>query len=172
MKISTTHQNLSEVMDYSKVLTEPENYLGTNWKEVLNFWIYLDDLSEPVKKRLIDCDKSQLYIVFDEYMDLIDRMLAESDLDYVAENIWYSVESFSHWEWFSYWASLELLCHQKLLNQGMDLKYFSLFIPPKPKIVLVSTPKGEVTMDYMKSIVNKFYPNLFGDQPFSSQMFS
>jgi hypothetical protein len=45
MKISTTHKKFADRLWDQPVLEYPERFLGPNWKNVLNFWIYLDTLS-------------------------------------------------------------------------------------------------------------------------------
>jgi hypothetical protein len=45
MKISKAHQNFADHLDDQTALEYPEYFLGPNWKDVLNFWIYLDTLS-------------------------------------------------------------------------------------------------------------------------------
>jgi hypothetical protein len=45
MVISKIHQDLATSTS-SAILECPEGFLGPNWKDVLNFWIYLDTLSD------------------------------------------------------------------------------------------------------------------------------
>jgi hypothetical protein len=55
MKISSTHQQFANDLKDQTALEYPERFLGPNWKNVLNFWIYLDTLndeeSELINKR-------------------------------------------------------------------------------------------------------------------------
>jgi hypothetical protein len=44
MNYSTAHLLLAK--DFPDVLTEPEKYLGPNYKTVLNFWSFMDTLNE------------------------------------------------------------------------------------------------------------------------------
>ncbi len=44
MKISKAHQKLSKLLNNPRVLEHPEEFLGPNWKAVLNFWLFLDTL--------------------------------------------------------------------------------------------------------------------------------
>ena len=53
MKISISHQNFANWLKDQDVLTNPEKYLGHNWKDVLNFWIHLDTLSVE-ERRIIN----------------------------------------------------------------------------------------------------------------------
>jgi hypothetical protein len=45
MKISIPHHSFAERLNDQTALERPELFLGPNWKNVLNFWIYLDTLS-------------------------------------------------------------------------------------------------------------------------------
>jgi hypothetical protein len=45
IKISKTHQRFAVDLNDQTALEYPERFLGPNWKNVLNFWIYLDTLS-------------------------------------------------------------------------------------------------------------------------------
>ena len=45
MKISKPHQRFANRLSNQRALSHPDEFLGPNWKEVLNFWIYLDTLS-------------------------------------------------------------------------------------------------------------------------------
>jgi hypothetical protein len=53
--ISKSHKRFSERLRNPRVLTNPEEFLGPNFEAVLNFWLFLDELSEEqwrvVKKR-------------------------------------------------------------------------------------------------------------------------
>jgi hypothetical protein len=53
MKISNTHQNLSDRLNNPKVLTNPEPFLGPNWETVLRWWLYYDSLTREQKNELI-----------------------------------------------------------------------------------------------------------------------
>jgi hypothetical protein len=53
--ISKIHKHFSELLKNPRVLEFPEEFLGENYEAVLNFWLFLDELSEEqwrvVKKR-------------------------------------------------------------------------------------------------------------------------
>jgi hypothetical protein len=44
--ISKIHKRFLESLNNPRVLENPEEFLGPNYKEVLNFWLILDELSE------------------------------------------------------------------------------------------------------------------------------
>jgi hypothetical protein len=45
MEHSTTHKLISKFMNNPEVLTNPEYYLGPNYRSVLDFWFYVDSLN-------------------------------------------------------------------------------------------------------------------------------
>ncbi len=52
MKISKTHQSLSNRLKNPEVLTNPEPFLGPNWETVLRFWLYYESLTDEQKREL------------------------------------------------------------------------------------------------------------------------
>jgi hypothetical protein len=46
MTYSKTHKRFADRLNNQRALEHPEDYLGSNWKDVLNFWWYLECLSE------------------------------------------------------------------------------------------------------------------------------
>ena len=54
MKISKTHQRFADRLRNQRALEHLEEFLGPNWKDVLNFWLYLDTLSYDQWKSIID----------------------------------------------------------------------------------------------------------------------
>jgi hypothetical protein len=53
MKISNTQQALSNRLNNTEVLTNPESFLGPNWETVLRFWLYYDSLNYRQSNKLI-----------------------------------------------------------------------------------------------------------------------
>jgi hypothetical protein len=52
MTYSKTHAEVFKKLKDQKVLTHPEDFLGPNWKEVLDFWSFIDTLSEEEKLKM------------------------------------------------------------------------------------------------------------------------
>jgi hypothetical protein len=52
MKISNTHQSLSNCLKNPEVLTNPESFLGPNWETVLRWWLYCESLTYEQKNEL------------------------------------------------------------------------------------------------------------------------
>jgi hypothetical protein len=121
MKISKTHQNFANCPGNARALRHQEEFLGPNWMDVLNFWIYLDTLS--VK---------QLRIADSRYWALApalrrgSRDLARKAAEHVtSELILDRVLRFSPNLGAGY-AAWELIGAHKILEQGIPLT----FVPP------------------------------------------
>jgi hypothetical protein len=127
-KISKIHQAFSEELNKPEALTNPEKYLGPNWEDVLNFWIYVDTLSDEERKEMSD-----------RYWEL-DNVVLDSSY-FAARNAAEEVvgEDFRYAAWLAAWfvtgrrvvfgnATEELIGYHKLLEQGklpLALQYCS-----------------------------------------------
>jgi hypothetical protein len=125
MKISNPHQLFSEYLREPRALTNPEDFLGPNWEDVINFWLYVDGLSEDETRKIRD-----RYWALDDDV----REFARATAHFVAEEIvgekvrdaiWYA----NYWRVFGD-ATLELLAHHKLLEQGETLIALPLCLNP------------------------------------------
>jgi hypothetical protein len=54
MKISKTHQRFADLLDTQSALRYPEEFLGPNWRDVLNFWFFINTLSFEQLNRVGD----------------------------------------------------------------------------------------------------------------------
>jgi hypothetical protein len=54
---SKTHQKYAEIMSNENILSHPEDFLGSNYEAVLNFWTFLDSLSEEQWKEVRKRDR-------------------------------------------------------------------------------------------------------------------
>jgi len=131
MKISTAHQRFADLLYHQTALeyiartlplgskNTPEYFLGPNWKDVLNFWIYLDTLSAE-----------DLWIVFNRYLALgcvdplkdLTRNAAENTIgEYYTLAAWNATPTVA-----SAHATLELIGSHNLKS----LKFLPLFLNP------------------------------------------
>jgi hypothetical protein len=145
MKISKIHQNFADrQLYYQRALENPEEYLGPNWKDVLNFWIYLDTLSfeqfETVR---------MLYLKLNGYYEW--RLARNTAREVTSESITQSVYASAltsgpagaaratlelietHADVLAGGecaarATFELIGAHKLLDQGKELKIVQLFL--------------------------------------------
>jgi hypothetical protein len=110
MKISTTHQRFVRILSNQRALEHPEEFLGPNWKDILNFWLYLDTLSS----RIISSVDQQTVGLSEPY-SIIGVVAAYSaypaSLSIPAGN-----------------ATLELICCHKILERGESLRFVSLLM--------------------------------------------
>jgi hypothetical protein len=133
MKISKTHQNFADRVQKlsgksaQDVLDHPGKYLGPNYKSVINFWLYLDTLSEDQLKDVEDCYHA---------LRIKDIMDAKNNLMRYA---WDLRDGFSagisafiispYAKPVANWATLELIGLKKLLKQGHQPLFLPLIYP-------------------------------------------
>ena len=126
MKISKTHQNFANRQDFGyqqRVLSHPDEFLGPNWKEVINFWLYLDNLSDE-QFNLVERHYNNLHMGVRQIIKERARWAALYD---TPEPISYHVH-ISAPTCASGFASRELIGTHKLLGKGYPLQYTSLFL--------------------------------------------
>jgi hypothetical protein len=133
MKISEAHQKFAgfqhHVYDIPKqdVLTHPENYLGPNWEEVINFWLYIDTLSE--NQWLVVWERYR-YLSVEECRVASGKVLvaAKATIRYAFDASHSASDSVSYANNTAFWATYELIGLQKLLEQGYQPVFFPLFL--------------------------------------------
>jgi hypothetical protein len=123
MKISKTHQRFADRLNDQRALDYPEEFLGPNWREVLNFWLYLDDLSTEQldifrdlywKLEVSDKDFS-CFFAYNAACGVASMLIA-NQADMAAPGSACAV------------ATLELIGAHKILEQGKELKIIQLFL--------------------------------------------
>ncbi len=118
MTYSKIHQAYSEHLNQPDVLTHPAKYLGPNYQDVLNFWIYLDTLSYEENKKMEDryralnCDVQ--ISAFYSAWNLADEVVGW-EFRYAA---WYAAYSVTGGRAVFGNATLELIGSHKLLEQN------------------------------------------------------
>lgn len=114
MKISNSHQVFSHILSAPRAIEYPGEFLGPNWKDVLNFWLFIETLS-PGQIALVD-DKIQIDSFYDRKfrMDCALRVTAE-----------YAADAFNLMPPKFDLAILELIGSHELIKTGVELKYLS-----------------------------------------------
>ena len=128
--ISKAHQRLSERLNNPRVLSNPEEFLGPNYKTVLNFWLRLDELS-----------KEQLKVVRERYYAFFNENPSEwykaADL---ARDASYEVvgANYANYAGYAVWgvtisdaacrATRELIGMHLILDQEKPLTFFEMFL--------------------------------------------
>lgn len=113
MKISKAHQKFSEYLQKTDALENPQNYLGPNYLSVLNFWLYLDNLS---KEQMEKCSKIHRSM---ELIDLPEATIVGSYNAWNSTHIFLGIAAAD--------ATYELINLESLLQNGYTVKYIPLF---------------------------------------------
>ena len=120
MKISKIHQEFSERLKEPRALTNPEDFLGPNWKDVINFWLYVDGLSYDEKLEMNKCywalDYHVRYSAFNASWVAADKFVGWK----VRTAAWSAAYDVTTFVVFGY-ATYELIASHKLLEQGKTL---------------------------------------------------
>jgi hypothetical protein len=133
MKISKTHEEFADRLNFwytvpkQDVLNHPEKYLGPNWEEVINFWLYLDTLSEEQMKVV---EKHYYALNYEERKIARGRSrnVASATIKYgqdASNSAYYSV---SYAKSAAYYATEEFIGLDKLLEQGHQPVFFPMFL--------------------------------------------
>jgi hypothetical protein len=117
MTHSKIHQKFSEHLNNPDVLKNPAKYLGPNWEDVLNFWIYVDTLSEQEKEEM-----RQRYQALNCNVRVSARIASrDAATEVVGEKFsdaaWDAAYDVTGWFIFGD-ATLELIVHHKLIEQN------------------------------------------------------
>ncbi len=119
MKISKIHRRFSEELKEPKALTNPKDFLGPNWEDVINFWLYIDGLSYDEKCEM----NTRYYALEDDVRGLafdISQAAAEEVVgDEVRNAAWMSAYEVTFTVFAD--ATVELISHHKLLEQNKTL---------------------------------------------------
>ena len=122
MKISKTHEEFAEHLNNPRVIYKPEKFLGPNWKDVLNFWLFLDTLSENqwgvVTERSIAID-----VVAQAATREATRFTRDLEFYYTGFN-----PSFGGTKCAAVFATRELTVLHNLLSQNNSLTFFPMFL--------------------------------------------
>jgi carbohydrate-binding DOMON domain-containing protein len=113
---SKTHQRFADELETQRALEYPEEFLGPNWKDVLNFWWFLDGLSEDqweiVRQRDWALDADAAY---------------DAAADDAARDAAWDAAGYAYGGATGY-ATLELIGSHRLLEQGKPITFLPLFL--------------------------------------------
>jgi hypothetical protein len=126
--VSKSHKRFSERVRNTRVLENPEEFLGPNFESVLNFWLILDDLSE---EQLSVVNERYWAENCSEWLKATDLALAASievvgvDCEYHAGYAAYDVT----YSWAAEWITRELIAMHKILEDHQQpLTFFDMFL--------------------------------------------
>ncbi len=133
MKISKTHKEFAKRLNKQDVLNRPEIYLGPNWEAVINFWLYLDTLTEEqlkvVGERYVALNKKKRHISISNARVASVTIKYEQDAEIAAYCSVSSTQSVGV-KTAAYYATCELLGLDKLLKRGHQPVFFPMFLNP------------------------------------------
>jgi hypothetical protein len=130
MKISKAHQWLSNYLEDPKILTNPEDFLGPNWEDVINFWLYIDGLSWDEKRKMNDRYRALNVVMRESAVRAAVVAANEVVGDGIRLAAWLAAISVTNW--FFGQATYELIASHKLLEQGKSLVSLPLCLKSKP----------------------------------------
>jgi hypothetical protein len=116
MKISQTHKRFSDHLREPKVLTNPEDFLGPNWRDVINFWLYIDGLGE---KERIKMNDNYRFLNYD-LIESSDCAAMFAAMEVVGREVRNAAWFETHLYVFRS-VTMELIAHHKLLEQNRTL---------------------------------------------------
>jgi hypothetical protein len=126
MKISKTHQRFANRLRTQRALSHPEEFLGPNWREVLNFWLYQDTLNfdetKNVEMLLRNLDKADRVSAADLAWDAAHDTIRESCF-IAALAAAYIIFGPTSWR-----VTCELIGAHKILEQGKPLTFVPIFL--------------------------------------------
>jgi hypothetical protein len=133
--ISKTHQAFSRRLNNPRVLTNPEEFLGPNYEEVLNFWLILDELSEEqwrVVKERYWAFRNENYSEHCNARNLAYYDSIEAIGKHYANNaFWAAVDATNSCA--ALWATLELIAMHKILKDHQKpLTFFQMSLDQLP----------------------------------------
>jgi hypothetical protein len=136
MKISKIHQEFSAQLQFlynvpkQDVLTHPENFLGPNWEVVINFWLYIDTLTQGqllvVKQRFRSLSRNEQIIAQDKAWNSVVDIAEHCGIAGLsAFNVVFWVNNAA--SNVAKYATLELIGLDKLLAEGHQPVFFPMF---------------------------------------------
>jgi hypothetical protein len=127
MKISTTHQRFADILRSQRALSHPYEFLGPNWKEVLNFWLYLGGLSteqlEIDEDRYEEVPLDGVDIVENAAWETLNACSAGVTSRQKATRIFNAINGC-----VASIATMELVGVHKILEQGKSLTFVPMFL--------------------------------------------
>jgi hypothetical protein len=118
MTYSKTHKRFADRPNNQRALEHPEEFLGVNYKDVLNFWWYLECLSEEQRKIVWERYQALGY----EVRDAAWNAAQGAAYDAVQNSVAYAAE------YAAAYATYELIGSHRLLEQGKSLTFLPLFL--------------------------------------------
>jgi hypothetical protein len=129
MKISKTHQEFADYLNNKRTIDHPDEFLGPNWKDVLNFWIFIDTLNEEqwnsIKEQYWALDTEDN--LNDYYWKTRDYAIEATDQD-VVDAAHFSMSYYITGYFCAIDVTYELIGSHILQEQGKSLIFLPMFL--------------------------------------------
>jgi hypothetical protein len=123
MKISKRHQCFSKVLNNQRALSHPDEFLGPNWRDVLNFWLYIDTLSTE-QLEMANSSYLALDMKYRQYaVNLAWNTASEVTRRHILDSVWWCFPDSA-----SRAATPELMGAHKILEQGKSLTFVPVLL--------------------------------------------
>jgi hypothetical protein len=130
MNYSKIHQRFAR--DEVDQLTDPEKYMGPNYKEILNFWWFVEGLNDSQWKNV--GERYSLLVVNGTHHELVVSNSHKVQKAVDSDVIWGAAQRVCEGEGRNYnqvyaveWATDELISMHLTLEHGYSLVYVPLF---------------------------------------------
>lgn len=123
MTHSKTHYRFANWLNDPRVLNHPEEFLGPNWKEVLNFWLYIGTLS----REQFRIANSSYWALHMEVRNSLRDLAWSAPCGVTSRDITNKVFNAAH-SFPVGIATLELIGSHRILGQGKSLVVVSLLL--------------------------------------------
>ena len=125
MNYSKTHQNFSNYF-HPEALTAPENFLGPNYETVINFWTFMDSLTEDNWKEVASRYLALDYATVNAARDAAWYAAGVAAGDVAGATAEVAPPPIATWCSAAY-ATLELIGMYTLLDQGREMVFVPMF---------------------------------------------
>ena len=127
--ISKSHKLFSERLQDPRVLTNPEEFLGPNYRAVLNFWLFIQDLTKDQCMTIYFRERGFYFNQHPEWNraaieahDASNETIGSEFAEYADVSAWAVYGNAARW------ATRELIGMHKILNQNNSLTFFQMFL--------------------------------------------
>ena len=128
MSYSKTHQRFADNLRDQRAISHPEDFLGPNWKDVLNFWIYLDTLSVKQLEKAIDIYEAEA-LDYPVYHHLFIGIASDETIGRDnSSNAFIAAGGLGLYAVGANFATYELIGSHKILEQGKLLTFVPIFL--------------------------------------------
>jgi hypothetical protein len=126
MTYSKAHQLFADYINDVSALTEPQDFLGPNYETLLNFWKYIDKLTEEQWRKVAlarnDYHGDQVSV-----MKIATGVIGSRNRAAVWESTCNAVSSIHDVGAAASFAAREIICMHLLIENGIEIQFLPIF---------------------------------------------